>query len=619
MTSKQPAGFDPSKPSSGHRSYSWLLAAFLLLFLWFLFPADPYLTTDSMEYLARGYAEYPDRWAHPHHLLWVPVLHGAERLIGEVCRWMDAVRSAQIFMAAVSAWGVMALGLVLRRRGRLSALAATLWAAALALCGGYSELARETESYNAAVALCLSSVLVLPVSLGLGRTPVAAGAMPDGAGADRTGAGASRSVVSPFARRLRWTVRMLIGVGLYVGAVCVHQLFALMALPFVMLFWRPGDDARRLLLGAGVTGLAGLLCLAAYYVAFWADGYAHDFVQWMTLYSGEMPLFGKVEHFAGLYFLNRLVANLMAAVGADVVPLIKAAAEQGVGAPLLAKATMGVGYIVWLVLWVAAFAGVCSRRPLYRFFAWWYVSFEVFLWYWAPWLLQMQVLLLPAALGVLAFGGQALAERLCSGRLQRTAPIWLAAAAVLFVSGARLVVGRERLGHHTLDEAQAFYANYDSLSTSDAGLMLLYGYGQSRAYVILAGDLARERIIVVDDREDEELKWKREIKIFGIEAGDVLAAGGPVLIHKSMLLSDGGECKVRLLAEHVRFKNRALRLVGTPDGLPVALEITPAVPNGADADLIKLQAHDLIREMAQRAVLDQDVKLCADEPEDAPQ
>lgn len=555
------------------------IAFVLALCTYYLLPADPALTVDSLEYLARRYTEP----LHPHHLVWVYVLHGG----ADAARWLtglDIVRSAQIFQAVVSAAGALLFGLLLQRRCELPAAVAWAWAAVLGVTAGYSNLAQEAEGYNAAIGLYLAALLALP--------------KPDSQW--------NRAAIT------RYTVAL----GLFVFAVCNHQLFALAVVPIIFYHWRP--LARFPVRAVSFCVASGAICLLAYIVAYLGQHYRVGFINWLTLYSGSMPVFGQVEHLTTPYFIHRLMANLLAASAFDPVPMIKTASEAGTAVPLIAKLLLAGGYVLWLMLTVSALIVLFSRKAFYRAFAAWYLVFEGFLWYWAPWLLQMQVLVMPAAIGVLAFAWHSLALRVpvkSRSPLEIALPIFL----IFVVIITTRLVQQPRLGSVTMDEARDFYARNDELTISDKSIMLLYEYGSSRPYMIELGEAVSTRVASIDDRAPEHIK-KLMRQSATEKATHVLLEGGDVLIHKSLLLDAPGECGVRQIVETlskspgITFNHT--RLLSTGDSKPVALQLSAQSSAAQDDDTTSTSAtslpeiHQQIRQLATEATLTTAPVLC---------
>jgi len=529
------------------------LLAGTLLVTFFLSPRDSLFTTDSMEYLARFWTE---PW-HPHHLVWVPVLGWAREGVQWLMPAVGAVEAAQIFQAIVAASAVILFAAVLKCRGGVSLPLACLGALLLAASRGWRLTAQETEAYNAAVMLFLASVLCAPIP-----------------GAERSRNHYSRIAAAAL---------------LFSGAVCVHQVFALAGIAIFLYYWRPGDAfGRNALSGIIMACAAGLLTILAYLAAYATLPDKPGFVPWLTLYSGQLPVFGHWSHFSSLYQVNRLVANLLAAVAFDPVPMIKAAATHGLTVPLLGKMSMAVGYLLWATLWAAALGGVFSRHALYRFFGAWYLWFELFQWYWAPWLLQMQTLVLPAAVGGVILGAGALSDRFPAAL--RAKP-WAAASAwlaVMLILGIQ-VIAPAPLGHVSMREARDFFAKNDTtLRESEPWVMMLYGYGDSYPYAIAANARPHPhaKIFVIENRSPAWVQLRDKNKAVNAGAGAV-EAGGAFLVHKSMLLADGGEGEVERILADVQQKNGrgALHssMLSATDGTTIALELrAPAVAEGSN-------------------------------------
>lgn len=568
-----------SRASTMFLPFGICIPLILALCAYYLFPADPYLTVDSMEYLARRYTEP----LHPHHLVWVYVLHGGTGIIQWITQF-DIVQNAQIFQAVISACGVLLLGLLLHKRGGFSTTVAAAWAILFGVTAGYSSLAQETEGYNAAIGLYLAALLALPKPYSQWNRPV--------------------------------ITRYTLALGLFVFAVCNHQLFALAVVPVIFYHWRP---FRRVPVRAmGFCAASGAICLLAYVVAYLAQHYRVGFFNWLTLYSGSMPVFGKVEHLTTPYFIHRLMANLLAASAFDPVPLIKAASETGTGVPLIAKLLLAGGYALWVVLVVSALIGLFSRNAIYRAFAAWYLVFEGFLWYWAPWLLQMQVLVMPAAIGVLAFAWHSLALRV-PAKSRKPLEIALPILLIIVIIVTTRLVQQPSLGSVTMDEARDFYAQNDELIPNNRSIMLLYEYGSSRPYMIELGDAVANRVASVDDRAPERIK-KLMRQSATDKATHALQNGGNVLIHKSLLLDDPGECGVRQIVETLSkspgITIKQTRLLSTSDYKPVALQLSAQSAATHDDDSLSFSAtsppeiHQHIRQLATDATLTTAPVLC---------
>jgi hypothetical protein len=441
----------------------------------------------------------------------------------------------QAGQAILSAGGAVLFVVLLRSRGQLSMLHSLQWGLLFGFSAGYSSIAREAESYNAAIVLYLAALLLLSPSAGVRSS------------------------------------RFWIAIAVYCLAVCIHQKLALASIAYFFYYWQPFNRVRRDSLI--FIGISGIICLATYFAMYQSQSISAGFVRWITLYSGSMPAFGHWSNFVSMEQVHRLVANLMAALVIDPVALMKAAGGQaGPGVKLL----MLVGYGLWAGVMLGAMYGIRSPLPLLRFFSAWFLTFELFLWYWAPGLLQMQVLSLPAAIGIFAILSQRIINHYPGRAASRITTLVLALALGTTIVTTR-IASPPKLGAFTLKEAKAFYRLNALIGGNSSWSMLIYSYSKSNPYIVVPGPLAADNFAIIrnGDAPEERQAQARHALSTGLAC---LRHGRPLVIHQSLLLSEEGASIIDALNQELFANLQPFKVdvLYAANHSPVAVAITRA-------------------------------------------